>query len=85
MRVMFASRMLSPGDGTTLSVGMISVRTADHGEENDKTDIMGSFEKRIEGDDSKGTARYHWKNRESLTMLRRPRSMRESSRGKSAY
>lgn len=38
---MFASRMLSHGDGNTLSVGMISVRTADHGEENDKTDIMG--------------------------------------------
>ncbi len=41
MRVMFASRMLNHGDGTTLSVGMISVRTADHGEENDKMDIMG--------------------------------------------
>jgi hypothetical protein len=40
MRVMFASRMLSHGDGITLSVGMISVRTADHGEENDKMDIM---------------------------------------------
>jgi hypothetical protein len=40
---MFASRMSSHGDGITLSVGMISVRTADHGGENDKMDIMGAI------------------------------------------
>lgn len=40
---MFASRILSHGDGITLSVGMISVRTADHGEENDEMDIMGGI------------------------------------------
>lgn len=41
MMVMFASRILNHGDGITLSVVMISVRTADHGEENDEMDIKG--------------------------------------------
>jgi hypothetical protein len=40
MRVMFASRMLSHGDGITLSVGMTSVRIADRGGENNELDIM---------------------------------------------